>query len=278
MVGQTGAETNQCPSALNLIVNSQACTSIEQSDSSPPFEVPKGLIGTKSTAFVNIKDQEVTCLLNTGSQVTTIPQSFYERHLSKQEIKPLHNLLEVEGAAGQSVPYLGYIELAVIFPKEFVGAPIEVNTLALVVPNLNTITEPLVLIGTNTLDVLYNICSESGVKHQRIPHGYRAILKVLEVRHNQTTHPEPQGVVKSLGKSAEIVPAGKTDHDIVITPKSTVAQMHSYQTILLKQHNAESAEPSKKTAEAEPSQKSTLSFNFGESTSRLCGKNASQRN
>lgn len=159
MVGQTGAETNQCPSALNLIVNSQACTSIEQSDSSPPFKFPKGLIGTKSTAFVNIKDQEVTCLLDTGSQVTTIPQSFYERHLSGQEIKPLHDLLEVEGAAGQSVPYLGYIELAVTLPKEFVGAPIEVNTLALVVPNLNTITEPLVLIGTNTLDVLYNICS-----------------------------------------------------------------------------------------------------------------------
>lgn len=99
--------------------------------------------------------RKVTCLLDTGSQVTTIPQSFYERHLSGQEIKPLHDLLEVEGAAGQSVPYLGYIELAVTFPKEFVGVPIEVNTLALVVPNLNTITEPLVLIDTNTLDVLY---------------------------------------------------------------------------------------------------------------------------
>ncbi|KAL0160010.1 hypothetical protein M9458_043735, partial [Cirrhinus mrigala] len=322
VVGQTGAETNQCPSALNLIVNSQARTSIEQSDSSPPFKFPKGLIGTKSTAFVNIKDQEVTCLLDTGSQVTTIPQSFYERHLSEQEIKPLHDLLQVEGAAGQSVPYLGYIELAVTFPKEFVGALIEVNTLALVVPNLNTIIEPLVLIGTNTLDVLYNICSESGVKHQPIPHGYRAVLKVLEVRHNQTTHPEPHGVVKLLGKSAQIVPAGKTvvlegvspvngfqneksvliehpnlpsllggllvkailvdlpfgrpyklpviicnesDHDVVIPPKGTIAQMHTYQTILLKQHNAESAEPSQKTAEAESSQKSTLSFNFGES-------------
>lgn len=271
---------------------------------------------------MNIKDQEVTCLLDTGSQVTTIPQSFYERHLSGQEIKPLHDLLEVEGAAGQSVPYLGYIKLAVTFPKEFVGAPIEVNTLALVVPNLNTITEPLVLIGTNTLDVLYNICSESGVKHQPIPHGYRAVLKVLEVRHNQTTHSEPEGVVKLLGKSTQIVPAGKTvvlegvspfsgfqneksvliehpnlpslpggllvkaslvdlplrrpyklpviicnesDHDVVIPPKSTIARMHTYQTILLKQHNAESAEPPKKTAEAEPSQKSTLSFNFGES-------------
>lgn len=61
-----------------------------------------------------------------------------------------------------------------------------------------------------------------------------------------------------------VIICNESDHDVVISPKSTIAQMHTYQTILLKQHNAESAEPSKKTAEAEPSQKSTLSFNFCE--------------
>lgn len=264
---------------------------------------------------MNIKGKEVNCLLDTGSQVTTVPQSFYEQHLSEQEIKSLHDLLEVEGAAGQSVPYLGYIELTVTFPREFVGAPVELNTLALVVPNQTTITEPLVLIGTNTLDVLYDTCSKSGITHQPIPHGYRAVLKVLEIRHRQATCPELYAAVKLLGKSAQIIPAGKTvvlegvsstnrfqdeksvliehpnlpslpgglfvkaslvdlpfrrpykipviisnesDHDIAIPPKCTIAQMHTYQAILSKQ-------PSQKTAEPEISQRSTLSFNFGES-------------
>ena len=62
---------------------------------------------------MSIRGEEVNCLLDTGSQVTTIPQSFYKQHLSEQEIKPLFDLLEEEGAAGQSVPYLGYVELAI---------------------------------------------------------------------------------------------------------------------------------------------------------------------
>lgn len=72
-------------------------------------------------------------------------------------MKPLDDLLEgeleVEGANGQAVPYLGYVELSLIFPEKFVGTKITVPTLALVVPNVNDM--PQILIGTNTLDILY---------------------------------------------------------------------------------------------------------------------------
>ena len=186
-MGQTGAEeSQQRPSDVNRppaeTVKAQACSSLEHIHRNQPSRFPKRLVGTKSTAQVTIKGEEVNCLLDTGSQVTTIPQSFYKQHLSEQDIKPLFNLLEVEGAAGQSVPYLGYVELAVTFPKELVGASVDVNTLALVIPDLEVTTEPLVLIGTNTLDVLFDIYSQAGISHQPIPHGYRAVLKVLETQ------------------------------------------------------------------------------------------------
>lgn len=209
VAGQTGTEKSQRPPDVNAKNKAQVCASLEQSGRSRPFELPRGLVGTKSTACVNIKGEEVNCLLDTGSQVTTIPQSFYKQHLSEQEIKPLFNLLEVEGAAGQSVPYLGYVELAVTFPKEFVGASVDVNTLALVVPDFETITEPLVLIGTNTLDVLYDIYSKAGMTHQPIPHGYRAVLKILEVRHKQANSTEPYGVLRLQGRSSQVIPAGE---------------------------------------------------------------------
>lgn len=187
VVGQTGTEGSQRrPSDVNRKGKVKACEILEHSNNSRSFRLPKGLVGTKSTAQVIIKGEEVNCLIDTGSQVTTVPQSFYARHFSEQDIKPLHDLLEVEGANGQFVPYLGYIEMTVTFPKVFVGAPIDVHTLALVVPDLRDTTQPLVLIGTNALDILYNIYSETSMTEvQPIPQGYRAVLKFLELRKKQ---------------------------------------------------------------------------------------------
>lgn len=68
--------------------------------------VPKGLVGSRCTAKVNVAGQTWSCLLDTGSQVTTIPVSFYNEHLSDQPVHSLNELLHVEGAAGQSIPYL----------------------------------------------------------------------------------------------------------------------------------------------------------------------------
>lgn len=82
----------------------------------PPLKsLPKGLVGVKCTAQIIIDGKEVDCLLDTGSQVTTVPQSFYEAHLSDYPLKSLENLLEVEGANGQVVPYLGYTELTFLY-------------------------------------------------------------------------------------------------------------------------------------------------------------------
>lgn len=87
------------------------------------------------------------CLLDTGSQVTTVPLSFYENNLKEQQIWPLDDLLEVEGANGQEVPYFGYMHLDITFPKEFVGLEAEVATLALVVPDMREGAEEQLLIG-----------------------------------------------------------------------------------------------------------------------------------
>lgn len=50
----------------------------------------------------------------------------------------LNDLLEVEGANGQSVPDLGYDETTIRFPKSVFGADIEVPTLALRCPQLQS--------------------------------------------------------------------------------------------------------------------------------------------
>lgn len=172
--------------------------------------IPKGLVGTKCTAQIKIAERNCSCLLDTGSQVTTISESFYNQCLSKHPIHSLNNLLNVEGANGQAVPYLGYIEVTIAFPKDFVGVDIEVPTLALIIPDLPSSLQPNVLVGMNTLDALYKDSS----KMQNVPHvpsnfGYRDVLKILQIRQKQFTDGNI-GLVRLPRNGHRVIPAGQS--------------------------------------------------------------------
>lgn len=84
--------------------------------------IPPGLVGEpcdEATAWLN--DVQCQCLLDTGSQVTCISQSLYQQCLSHRKLHSISDVLEIEGAAGQLVPYLGYITVDVKFLKEQCG-------------------------------------------------------------------------------------------------------------------------------------------------------------
>lgn len=121
-----------------------------------PCKSPQSLVGTKCIAQVSIAEPKVSCLLDTGSQVTTVSLPFFENNFKEQQIRPLDDLWEVEGANGQEVPYFGYVELDIPFPKEFVGQEGEVPTLALVVPDMREGAQEQLFIGTNALDELFS--------------------------------------------------------------------------------------------------------------------------
>lgn len=172
-------------------------------------EIPKGLIGAKCTAHILINGQSCSCLLDTGSQVTTVPQSFYESNLSHLKIHPLNELLEVEAANGQTVPYLGFIEVDITFPKSCFGSEISVPTLALVVPNTRSNTLSKLLIGTNTLDLVYENCCNVNTDLQSLPYGYRVVMKVLQKR-NRQREDSSIGLVRLPGKEPKVIPAGQS--------------------------------------------------------------------
>lgn len=92
------------------------------------------------------------CFLDSGSQVTTVTASFSKTQLPEHPIQPFQ-ALDVEGAKDQNVPYLGYVPITLMFPREFVEAEPEISTLALVVPDCSSNCDLPVLIGTNALDI-----------------------------------------------------------------------------------------------------------------------------
>lgn len=168
---------------------------------------PKRLVGSKCTASVNVGGVDCSCLLDTGSQVTTVAKSFYQTHLSDHPIKPISDILEVEGANGQPVPYLGYVEVDLKFPKALLESEPEISTLALIVPDLPSNSGVPLLIGTNTLDPLYDqCCDESSFPQNPSCHGYRHVLRTLQLRKKQATSGK-LGFVKLRGKEQEILPA-----------------------------------------------------------------------
>lgn len=182
--GQTGTKINHtCPKP-----NAKQNTSSYSHSTKYRSKIPKGLIGEKCTSNVTVSGVNCNCLLDTGSQVTTVSTAFYKEHLSEQPIQPF-NLFDVEGANGQFVPYLGYVEVNIGFPKDFIDTAPEVSTLALVVPDLRSNSDLPILIGTNLLDVLYDEYCQNNTQKQNTSsvYGYRQILRALELRKRLNT-------------------------------------------------------------------------------------------
>lgn len=166
-------------------------------------------MGEKCTATVNISGVDCNGLLDTGSQVTTVSSSFYNDHLSAQPIQPLEHLIEVKGANGQSVPYLGYVEISVRLPKEFMNSKDAVTTLALVIPDACSNSEVPILIGTNLLDTVYSECCGSRPKAKLTQtNAYAQILKTLKLREVQSINGRV-GLMTLRGRKQEIIPAGQ---------------------------------------------------------------------
>lgn len=96
------------------------------------------------------------------------------------------------------------------FPKDFFEVDIGIPTLALVVPDVQIHAQTPVLIGTNTLDMLYERYLDfKSPNHTPGSYGWKAILHTLQQRHRQTKDGKA-GVVTLLGRTGVVVPAGHT--------------------------------------------------------------------
>ena len=98
--------------ALNLqktYITQQSTTS-DQKCSTP------GLLGSSNEVSVNINGVDTMGLLDTGSTVSTISESFYHQHLSATPMESLSYLLKIECVDGKQQPYLGYLEADLELP------------------------------------------------------------------------------------------------------------------------------------------------------------------
>ena len=116
--------------------------------------LPEGLIGPPSTASVKVDGKTCTALLDSGSQVTIIFDSWYAKHLSHVPLQPVSGL-DIWGLSESesSYPYRGYIQVELELPEKTPGKAESVPVFALVCPDLRCSDNIPVLVGTNVRKV-----------------------------------------------------------------------------------------------------------------------------
>uniref|UniRef100_A0A3Q1HDU2 Gypsy retrotransposon integrase-like protein 1 n=1 Tax=Acanthochromis polyacanthus TaxID=80966 RepID=A0A3Q1HDU2_9TELE len=162
-----------------------------KSSLNPDSILPQGLIGPRCAAAVLVDGTHCESIMDSGSQVTTISESFHKKHLSHLPIQPVHALLEIEGAGGQNVPYLGYIQTNITFPKNVTGTEQELVVLVLVVPECHFNSQIPLLVGTNALLRLYGkLLEQDGPKfiHKLHSKQFAMILQHVAQTQRNDTH------------------------------------------------------------------------------------------
>ena len=123
------------------------------------MEIPPELVGEPCETACVIGGVHTSCLIDSGSVVTTIQKQFYDENLRHDY--PLEQVvdgaLRIEGANGQPVLYEGYTSVPITLPKDVVGTDTPVTVLAIIVTCQNSCPSPLI-IGTNVFKDLARNC------------------------------------------------------------------------------------------------------------------------
>ncbi len=72
-------------------------------------------VGTCPMVDLKVRGVQVSCLLDTGSQVSTITEAFFREYLfgNESDVLSTSGWLKITAANGLDIPYLGYMELDV---------------------------------------------------------------------------------------------------------------------------------------------------------------------
>ena len=118
--------------------------------------IPPGLFGKPTESVVVLYDKPVNTLLDTGSTVSTISETYYNQYLSELPLQNINTLLDIEYAGGQQLPYKGYIETHLKLTDDSDIHP----CVLLVIPDSNYNTKVPLFIGTNILQPIMDFYKE----------------------------------------------------------------------------------------------------------------------
>ncbi len=136
----------------------QAVNQQHQSESSRSQRKLERLVGPRNEADIKVDGETCRSLIDSGSQVTTIANSYYEEHLSETPLLPMEDLL-VKGAGGQDVPFYGYVEVSLTIPHGN-SRTTTMDVLALIVEDTPDNKDVPIVVGTNVIIPFRDTCKQ----------------------------------------------------------------------------------------------------------------------
>ena len=197
----------------------------------------KNIVGQANEAVSIINGCRCKCLIDTGSQVTTLSKSFYDRYLQNVPLCSLDNLIKVEGANGLPVPYLGYVEVSIRLPGSLPSSQ-EVAAPVLVVPDTLYNKKVPFCVGTNVIQACIDIgqsdFGDDFVVHRNLNSIWKAVYACMQTP--VVSNIEGRiGFARNASKRAVRIPPGEAviidcyvplprstcDYEVMLEPQPT---------------------------------------------------------
>ena len=166
-----------------------------------------GIFGTPTETTVSIEGKSVKSLLDTGSTVSTLSQSYYDNNLQHLKLQQLDSILKTECAGGQMLPYNGFIEVT-IYLKDLDRS---FNCIILIIPDTPYHETVPLLIGTNILNSIMESCRQTNgerfLQTSNLTTPWYSSFKCILLREKELSHNNYKlAVVKFAGNTNVIIP------------------------------------------------------------------------
>ncbi|KAL7870272.1 hypothetical protein SRHO_G00077690 [Serrasalmus rhombeus] len=143
------------------------------------------LVGECPMIQVSMDGVAVSCLLDTGSQVSMMRQDWFEEHFGKngQRLRDTTSWLKLRAANGKEIPYLGYVTLQV----DIAGVGLE-NVGVIVIRNSCLTVSALV--GMNIIKEVWQVLFQKSA-----PHDVKNVKKAMHICQKEHCYTSPEGFV-----------------------------------------------------------------------------------
>jgi len=172
------------------------------------------LVGHSNDGIIDINGVQLRALLDTGATVSTISLGKYQSSLmSFTSLIPLQEFeLDIEGAGGHKLPYLGYIEVELAVPTLNIEP---ISCLILVTPDTNYSQTVPVILGTNILKrVMGNIEGKYGSRFQQttqMPDVWYFTFRCMKIHSRETAKQNGRlAIIRCADRKKIMIPVNTT--------------------------------------------------------------------
>lgn len=218
--GSTAHLKRDCPETKKKEKNEVTSEAVYVSD---PQNLFKRAVGKRPQTEIMIGGVSVSCLIDTGAQVSTITETLFRNYFD-QELTDVSPLIKITAANGLSIPYVGYFEPVV----EILGRKFNAGFLVVKDPEDHSLLQRKLevpgVIGSNILRLLKEQIGEVHTEDSGKMSIWKHLLSLYSDEHNSSEY--VTSPVK-LGESVVIPARSLKQVEAIVSPASDGCIVHA---------------------------------------------------